>query len=464
MWTLGVMLIFVTAAVFQNACRQVGSRRPDKLIIIVADTLRADHLSCYGYAARQTPRIDELAAAGVRFTQAVSAIPETGPAVSSILTGKYPYSHGARANTWPLPSHAVTLAQVLRKQGYRTAAFSDTFPFRQLKIFKGFDHFEKREPGFATLPQAIQSAVDRPVKWMRQHRSESFVVLIHFYDPHLPYAPLERSPETESLQYAGLYTGEYGPAMTLWDGRYEVDEADVAFMRSLYDDEVGQVDAYVGALLDATEDMGIGDQAVIVFTADHGESFGEHAYYFDHGDYLYEDQIHVPLIFRCDSLLPAGVAVDSQVRSIDIMPTALQLLGVEHKGRIDGVSLAPLFKGKKRLLGTRYALSESDAINFINPNCRGYINGIKGKHLSLRREGKKLIYVPGHPDTPLEMYDLVQDPGEEIDLVSIHPEITREMFQQLKDLMAQMAASPGEAERIDRQTEAILKSLGYIHK
>ncbi len=460
----GIMLLIVSFAVIPNACRRSGSRSPDKLILIIADTLRADHLSCYGYSARKTPRIDGLAAAGVRFTQAVSAIPETGPAVSSILTGRYPYSHGVRANTWPLPSSVVILAQVLRKRGYRTAAFSDTFPFRQLKIFKGFDHFQKREPGFTTLQQAIHSAVDRPVAWMRRHRSESFAVLIHFYDPHLPYAPLERSPETDRLRYAGLYTGEYGPAMTLWDGRFEVNEADIEFMRALYDDEVGQVDGYVGALMDAVGEMGIGEQALIVFTADQGESFGEHAYYFDHGDVLYEDQIHVPLIFRCDSLLPAGSSVDAQVRSIDIMPTILQLLGVEYKGPLDGISLAPLFRGRKRVLGARYALSESDAINFLNPNCREYIDGVKGKHLALRKDGKKLIFVPGHPETPLELYDLVQDRREEVDLTSVHPELARAMFQQLQDWMARMADSPGEAERIDQQTEAILKSLGYIHK
>jgi len=458
------LLIPLTAAVIHNACRRPVFRGPDKLILIVADTLRADHLSCYGYSARQTPRIDGLAAAGVRFTQAVSVIPETGPAVSSILTGLYPYSHGVRSNTWKFPQPTVTLAQVLRKNGFRTAAFSDTFPFRLLNIFKGFFDFQKREPEYATLQEAIQSAIGEPVKWMRKHSSESFFVLIHFYDPHLPYKPLERSPQTESLRYEGLYTGEYGPAMTLWDGRFEVNEADVAYMRSLYDDEVAQVDAYVGALLDAIEDMGIGEQALIVFTADHGESFGEHEYYFDHGDYLYEDQIHVPLIFRCDALLPAGMAVDAQVRSIDIMPTVLQLLGMEHKGRLDGVTLAPLFKGRKRVLGARYALSESDAINFLNPNCRGYIDGVKGKHLALRKDGKKLIYVPGHPDAPLELYDLVEDPGEETDLISVHPDIAREMFQQLKELMTRMTDSPSESEGIDQQAEAILKSLGYIHK
>ena len=128
-WRLSLLLIVLSAAVLQYACRQAVSRRPDKLILIVADTLRADHLSCYGYEARQTPRIDGLAAAGVRFTQAVSAIPETGPAVSSILTGKYPYSHGVRANTWKFPQPKVTLAQVLRKNGFRTAAFPTRFPF-----------------------------------------------------------------------------------------------------------------------------------------------------------------------------------------------------------------------------------------------------------------------------------------------------------------------------------------------
>lgn len=432
--------------------------------MIVIDTLRPDHLSCYGYRARSTPNIDAIARSGSLFTQAVNSIPETGPAVSSLLTALYPYRHGVRANIYPMPQKTMSLIPLLRDRGFKTAAFTDTFPFRRLKILKGFDYFHRRVPVRTSEEEYIASAVDPPISWIKQNRHENFFVLIHYYDPHLPYKPMQPSEQTLALDYHGPYNGDMGPAMTLWDHRLEVNSEDVRHMLSLYDDEIQYVDRYVGIILAELERMGIKDETLLVFTADHGEAFGEHAYYFDHGDLLYEDQIRIPLIFRHPGLVPAGSRYDQQVRSIDVLPTILQLLDQKSRERRDGVSLAPLFKGRSDLLGTRYAVSESDAVNFLNPNRRGYIDGVKGKHFSIRQDGKKLIYVPGHPEQEFEFYDLESDPGETRNLMPENPAAARELVAYLRKWLLQQSVLRSDREELDKQAEEILKSLGYIHK
>lgn len=432
--------------------------------MIVVDTLRPDHLSSYGYSGRDTPHIDSLAHSGTTFTQAINSIPETGPAMSSLLTALYPYRHGVRANVFPMPQKTLSMIPILKNQGFKTAAFTDTFPFRRLKILKGFDFFHRRVPVKTSEEAFVASAVDPPLSWLKQNRDEKFFVLIHYYDAHLPYTPYRPSEQTQALGYSGPYNGDLGPAMTLWDNRLEVDLEDVRYMRSLYDDEIQYVDRYIGILLEELERLGIKDETLLIFTADHGEAFGEHAYYFDHGDLLYEHQIRIPLIFRYPALIPGGSKVDVQVRSVDVLPTIFQLLGQRPRERKDGVSLAPLFRGEKDLLGTHYAVSESDAINFLNPNCRGYVDGVKGKHFSIRKGGKKLIYVPGHPEREFEFYDLVTDPGEAHDLMPEKPAAARELVEYLRKWLSQQSVLKDDREKLDKQAEEILQSLGYIHK
>ena len=297
---IAIMVGFTCVSLLLIQCNRKSSQNiPDKLILIVVDTLRADRLGCYGYPAAETGSIDQMAFEGALFFQTISAIPETGPSVSSILTGLYPHSHGVRSNVYSLPNKTVTLAQILKKQGFKTAAFTDTFPFRKQKILRGFDYFQKREHGLSSQEEIISSAVSEPVSWMKNNKDDNFFALIHFYDPHLPYTPIQPSQRTLSLNYSGPFTGEWGPAMTLWDNRLTADENDVRNMASLYDDEISMVDQYVGEILEEVKKMGIENQTLVVFTADHGEAFGEHNYYLAHGDLLYENQVRVRLILKC---------------------------------------------------------------------------------------------------------------------------------------------------------------------
>ena len=438
--------------------------KPEWVILIIVDTLRADRLGCYGYQTSGTENIDALADTAALFLQAISPCPETGPAVSSILTSLYPHNHGVRANMNLLPAKVITLAEILKKNGFKTSAFVDTYPMRKLRILQGFDYIQKRRHALSSTEEAIESAVREPLTWIEKNKEEKIFTLIHFYDPHMPYRPAKLSQTTLSLNYDGRYEGHYGPALLLWTKDWTINEKDLAYMSSLYDDEIRFVDNYMGRLTLELKKMGAENKTLLVFTADHGEALGEHDYYFDHGDCLYEHQTRVPLIIDYPQMPKRGLVIDTQVRTIDIMPTILHILEVEHQGHQDGVSLVPLLWGKKDVLGTRYAFSESDFIQLNSYNNRGYTQGIKGKHLSVRTDGMKFIYVPQRPGGEFELYDLTQDPEEIINIVKDSPEIAREMSKVLFDWLSNQKQWDTKEEPLDEEARKILESLHYIRK
>ena len=462
-----LIILMISLCVFHflfNQHKKETSNRPDKVLLIIVDTLRADHLGCYGYQGADTKNIDNFAKSGASFSQAISPIPETGPAVSSILTSLYPYNHGVRENTTPLPRKNRTLAEILKKKGFQTAAFTDTFPFRILRILQGFDSFHKRVPVRSSEKEAVKAAIGEPLSWLKKKKNKKTFALIHFYDPHMPYTPITLSQRTQSINYQGPYTGKFGPLLLLWGGKSTINKKDIAYMTSLYDDEVKFVDRCVGIILDELKKLGYYNRTLVIITADHGESLGEHDYYFDHGDFLYEDQIRVPLIMRFPNMPEKGKIINAQVRTIDIMPTILHILDIDYKGPQDGVSLLPLIWGKKRLLATRHAFSESDSIHFRNLNNRGFIEGNKGKHVSLRKDGMKLIYVPQRPEGEFELYDLAKDPLELSNLIEEKPEIAKEMKKALFEWMVKQMKSKSKKEKLDEEARKILESLHYIHK
>jgi arylsulfatase A-like enzyme len=430
----------------------------------VIDTLRADHLGCYGYQRTETPNIDNLASSGILFDQAISPLPETGPAVSSIFTSLYPVNHGLRDNVHILSEDVLTLAEILRDNGFRSAAFTDTFPFNGLHILQGFDSFQERVPAQASKEEIVQELMEQPLEWFRNTRAEKTLTFIHFFDPHMPYYPLIKSDRTKAIGYLGLFKGDFAPVFALWLKKIPINESDVRYMTSLYDDEVSFVDRCIGYLLRKLEHMGIDEETLIIITADHGESLGDHDYYFDHGDYLYDNQIRVPLIIKYPGLAKKGKIVKTQVRIIDIMPTILQILGIDYDGEIDGVSLLPFIKGKEdKLFGKTFAFSESDTISFENPNCRGFIEGVRGKHLSVRKNGMKLIYTPKRSEAKFELYDLDKDPYELENLIATRVKEGNALKNVLFEWLTKNDKFKEVLEGLDEKTREILKSLHYIH-
>jgi arylsulfatase A-like enzyme/Tfp pilus assembly protein PilF len=398
---------------------------PPNLLVITLDTLRADHLGSYGHAAARTPRLDGLAARGLRFSQATTVTPLTLPAHSSLFTATFPPFHGVRDNGgFYLGDEQVTLAETLRERGYRTGGFVSSFVLdSRWGIHQGFDRyfdeFDLAKFDNAAGMDAIQrpggETVDEALRWLGEDRARPFFAWVHLYDPHAPYRPPE--------EFASLFPATASGA---------------------YDAEIAFTDVQVGRVLDALAEDGRLDNTVIAVLADHGEMLGEHGEV-THGFFIYDGAVHIPLIVA-GPRVPSAVVAD-QVRIVDVMPTVLELLGVPGPAAMQGVSLLPLAHGEHKNL---LAYSESWYPRYHY----GW-----SELVSIQDGRFKLIRAPRR-----ELYDLAQDRGESANRAA--DDLRRvETLERALDEMSRRVAS-GQAQRgpraMDAETEERLEALGYV--
>jgi arylsulfatase A-like enzyme/predicted Zn-dependent protease len=298
--------------------------RARNLLLVSLDTVRADHLGCYHDAAAQTPQIDDLAASGLRFEQATTVIPLTLPAHSSLMTGTFPGWHGVRDNGgFYLGDDQLTLAETLRDKGFRTGGFVGAFVLdRRWGIAQGFDRyfddFDLDRFASAAAMDMIQrpgsEVVDRALEWLQAEPKRRFFAWVHLYDAHSPY----EAPEPFQSRFPRTRDGAY-------------------------DAEIASADAQVGRLVGALRADGRLADTLVIVVADHGEMLGEHGE-LTHGFFIYEGATHIPLIISGPGV-PARVVAD-QVRIVDVMPTALSLLGVPVPTQVQGTNLMPLARGQ----------------------------------------------------------------------------------------------------------------------
>jgi choline-sulfatase len=359
------------AAQAKPASKAEARRRPDVFLITI-DTLRADHVGCYGYQQVQTPNLDGVAAEGVRFTEAFTVSPITNSSHASILTGDYPSTHGVRDFGSPLAAQHPTWAELLKQDGYHTAAFIGAVILDSKALAPGFDrgfefydNFPAKTPNksrWGRLERRGMDVAQRAEDWLRTHRSGPHFVWVHFYDPHDPYEP----PPPYSEKYK----------------------------THLYDGEIAYADSALGHFLGFLRQQGWYDNAVVIIVGDHGEGLGEH-HEDTHGIFLYDATTHVPLLIKLPGAARAGQSVGAQVRTTDLLPTILDVVGVKAPAKFDGASLKPYLYGNET--ADRPALSETDyPLRFGWAPLR-----------AVRATGFKYIEAP-QP----ELYDLHADPGE----------------------------------------------------
>jgi arylsulfatase A-like enzyme/tetratricopeptide (TPR) repeat protein len=399
--------------------RALEKRPRASLLFITIDTCRADGLGCLGNGRIRTPNLDALAARGVAFTQAVCQAPTTLPSHASIFTGLYPSAHGVRDNgRFRLSDEATTLAEVLRAAGYRTGAFVGAFPVAaQFGLAQGFEVFSDEMPRFSfrgrtAMPERPASEVTaRAIEWLKSGGSGPFFAWVHYFDPHWPYEPPE--------PYATLYSDHP------------------------YEGEIAFVDAEIGRLVAALEDAGLADQTLVVAMSDHGEGLGEHLE-FSHSVLVYDGTIRIPLVIGPAAPGAAGGAiVTSQTRSIDVMPTALDLLGVAAPEKLDGVSL---------LAGG--VVAPASRLSYLETYTPWY--GFQWSPLrGLRSDGWKYIEAPRS-----ELYDLQADPREGTNLLDRDAGRRSDWRRALAEIGAERGAST-ETD-MDAETVEKLRSLGYV--
>jgi len=402
-----------------------GAARPKKpgwnVLLITLDTTRADRIGCYGYADAGTPNIDALAARGVRFTRAYSPVPLTLPSHASILTGNYPYAHRVRNNgSYHLTSDHATLTEELKGRGFVTSAFVSSFTLdSRFGLDQGFDvyddAFDSRQ---ALKTYRSERPADRVASafldWLQLNGGKRFFAWVHFYDPHLPYSP--------------------PPPF------------DREFKTHPYDGEIAFMDQEIGRVRRALEEGGFMGNTLVILAGDHGEALGEKKE-IDHGLFLYESTLRVPLIICPPSPPARGAVIQSRVRIIDVLPTVLELLDIRVPKGIHGKSLVPLLRGRKIEDLPAYAETLYPRENYGWSELYGLTDG-----------AWKYIRAPKP-----ELYDLAQDPAEEKNLIGEKMSVAAELGRKLAALAAgSEAEGGGTARRMSSEEERKLRSLGYV--
>jgi arylsulfatase A-like enzyme len=335
----GLLLLIILALAACGQAEDPQARKPNILLISI-DTLRSDHLGCYGYERATSPNIDRLASAGAVFENMMAPSPWTLPSHASMFTGLYPSAHGLQNDGVKLGPKIPTLAEILKRGGYHTmAVVSHIYVSRSFGLERGFDVFDDTLlEGGATNPIARQ-VVDRFVSLMARDASEPFFGFIHFFDPHTDYTP---PPPYDTRFTDPAYRGDIdGTMRTL--GPYffpqqAMPEADRRQALALYDGEIAYVDAEIGRLIDVLTKKGFMAHTLVILTSDHGEEFKEHGQ-LGHARTLFEEQLSVPLIIAGHDSFPAGTRRRELVSTCDIAPTVLALAGIDHVESFQGASL-----------------------------------------------------------------------------------------------------------------------------
>jgi arylsulfatase A-like enzyme len=448
---VGVLLIGVVSA---------RPRRPN-VILVVVDTLRADHLNHFGYARPTAAALDGFAARSTRFTRAYPPSSWTGPSTASIFTGLFSARHRVDRTGTKLGEEFETLAETLSRKGWHTVAHSLNHNISSKTGYdQGFDHFDDFLGSSTSYPH-IEEMVARVSEWLETAPREPFFLYLHPMNTHGPYrvpharasSLLGRPPSREFVYYRGhmaAITGGKNLAR-----RARVSASYVGSLVDQYDTAIRYTTDQLGELFAALQRQGLYDDSLIILTSDHGEELFDHGG-FSHGYTLHEEALRVPLYVKLPRQREARV-VASRVSVMDIYPTVLEVLGIPVKGPLDGVSLKPLLRGEApetNLDGDRTLLHEID----WKKRCIAR---------SIVSERYKLIEIDWNYERvegETRLYDLAADPGETRDLSDAKPEVLARLRRELDAAFRayEDASATSPANVLDELDTERLKALGYF--
>jgi arylsulfatase A-like enzyme len=438
------------------------------IILITVDTLRRDALGCYNAKPESSPRIDQFAGDSVQFDNALSAAPWTCPAIASIMTGLTPRAHLVSDGSRTLPDKVSTLAERLASAGYRTGAVGlNNLLLPRAKFDRGFEEYNwfPRESfnvksfdlglshqllsAFTQMATAT-SITDCAIQWFKKNAQQDSFFWIHYFDPHMPYMPpgeyLPADPKLRKLgaHFWDLKAGRSGSAARTAEER--------AWVRSLYDGEVRYVDCEIGRLLDALRQIGIYDDALIVFTSDHGEEFWDHGR-FEHGHTLFNELLQVPLLIK-PPRNHQNVRIDSRVPTGAIASTLLDVCGIAPEAARGLMPpLTPLLRGSTAdypeqpvFSGAALFFEQTESVTF---------DGMK--------------YIKGYVSGTEMLFNLNSDPHE-LNSIALQDPVNLEKGRQLlqngitaaDQLKEQLGIVESEQDRLDPQDVNALQALGYL--
>jgi arylsulfatase A-like enzyme len=430
------------------------ARRPN-IIVYLIDTLRADHLGCYGYQLPVSPRIDAFAADSILFEKAYSQCSWTRPAVASMFTGVYPQVHGTNAVEDSLPTDLPTIAELLKSAGYETAAVStNSIAGPKWGFSRGFDRFQLLKERLKTVEVHRQSDAAHEVvfRWFRERPlRDPFFLFVHTTDPHGPYTPREpyRSRFASEVEDPGV--GHWDRVKALKNLRNdEVDTPLIDDLTALYDAEIAFNDANFGTLIDRLKSEGIYDSSMIILFSDHGEEFFDHGRWM-HGWSLYQEQLHVPMIIKMPAGLNAGYRSREVIELVDLLPTILEYAGLSELTGVQGRSVLTdlLHRRSDREFREAYA----------------YLARSKPRHLEAYIRGDTKLILNRAMDLPraaVEVFDLATDGGEASNLAETHPVLAGFMTASFRSTTSRWEIRDLGSDELTQEQRERLKALGYI--
>jgi arylsulfatase A-like enzyme len=430
------------------------------VLLITIDTLRSDHLGAYGYARKTSPRMDALARSGALFEQAYTYWPKTRGSFVAMMTGKRASQTGYGKSHPMLLGMNPTLASVLRSAGYRTAATVDNPNVaRSLGYAQGFDSYREtwEEEALVTEMDRTRVITEDGVRFLADARPDApFLLWLHYVNPHAPYTPpppFDAQFQDEASKGGGgvkPVPGFHGGVPKQWfvDGRDRL-----GYYVAQYDGEIAAVDQEVGKVLDALAASPVAAQTLVVLTSDHGESLGEHDYFFDHGENLFDPSLLIPLVFAGPGVA-AGHRSTLFATTLDLLPTLLDAVKVSYPPNLAGESLWPAVRGQDRPdRGRLYAQNDR---NLIATWDRRY----------------KIVGTPEGGEMRYTLVDRAKDPGETRNVGAAQPDALRasrrelELFSERVDqewvTTRRLLEGQSGEEKLSAEACEKLRAIGYL--
>jgi arylsulfatase len=446
------------------------------VVLISIDTLRAEHLEYLGYSRQTAPFTAELAARSVFFKEAVCQFPLTSPAQASILTSRYARSHGSTDNAVPIHESAVLLSEVLQARGYDTAAFvTNRICGIDYGFARGFDYYVEAGHGDLTRSRLSDWAAQLRLvriwwrwtererltvaagRWLDDRADGPFFLWYHQLAPHSPYAPpLSYEREWDTHRSRVIPTTKMLGKINRRE--VEISNTDLAHIVDLYDAEIRFTDDLLRELFDALRRNGLLENTLVVFTADHGESLFDREGYIGHGDYLYDEEVLVPLFFYSPGFIRDPRVVEEPVETMHIAPTVLEFLDLPPEPSFHGMSLWRMIAGDpaERPAGT--VAADRTGLYTAHPRSEKPAFAINKDAKMVRFKGWKYILGAEHA----ELYDLTSDPGELVNLMEQEPDRAAELDAILKQWDASVPEVRTHQTEPDRESLELLRSLGYV--
>jgi arylsulfatase len=442
------------------------------ILLLTVDTLRPDYMSRNGFPLPTTPFVDSMLSSGYVFSNAVTPEPRTTPALASLLTGSYPHTHKIRTLFESLTPGVTTLAEILRAQDYSTVAVvSNLVLGRKRGLDRGFqvyDHGMDARDAARTTNQVL-------ARLKLRKRDSAIFLWVHYFDPHMPYFPPRNLAQEFDPGYRGPYPWNFGQfVMGVNAFPKELGKARAVFkndlpervnehIRRLYAADIRHTDDQIARLMGWLRNR-FGDDWLVFFAADHGESLGEHDYYFDHGDYVYNATVKIPfgIVFPPGDPLRGSNTFDSWASLVDVVPTVADLLGLQLSANVqqqlEGRSLVPGIRGDE--LPARPVFSECGKSFFPDHMRRRVHFDVAGRFRAVMLGDWKLIWTPGqNPDSEFELYRIDEDPQETVDRYRPdHPEVAALR----KELQAWLRSDTDRTAPLTSGDRETLRALGYL--